>query len=345
MARPGISFEDVRSAAESLLGRGLNPTIQRVRELLGTGSNTTISEHLKIWQLQLAETPKIVLPPAVPEAVALALDAFWKIAVQHAEAAFDEQRTRAAQAAAAAEQARDAAIAEQRQTQAETEQLHRLLETAQTTARDFADRLLVEQERRANAEIAIQAAEQQVQAANDALGEIRTETAARVTQLETLLQQTRTDTAKQLTEAQQRFEAERQRGEANEIRLSATFDQLRAEQNAERQDWNRRETVWREQQAAQHQENAGLKANLAAAGARQNALAAELQAIRLSLETTETNHLQTVREAESLRGELKAVRADRERLQEQLEKRLAGPGGSQQTPDAPRPPRARKIRS
>ena len=61
MARTGISFEDVRNAAESLLGRGLNPTIQRVRELLGTGSNTTISEHLKIWQLQLAETPKICL--------------------------------------------------------------------------------------------------------------------------------------------------------------------------------------------------------------------------------------------------------------------------------------------
>jgi hypothetical protein len=62
MARTGISFEDVRDAAESLLGRGLNPTIQRVRELLGTGSNTTISEHLKSWQQQLAKTPKIVLP-------------------------------------------------------------------------------------------------------------------------------------------------------------------------------------------------------------------------------------------------------------------------------------------
>ena len=34
MARTGISYEDVRNAAETLLGRGLNPTIQRIRELL-----------------------------------------------------------------------------------------------------------------------------------------------------------------------------------------------------------------------------------------------------------------------------------------------------------------------
>ena len=41
MARSGIRYEDVQAAAETLLGRGLNPTIQRVREQLGTGSNTT----------------------------------------------------------------------------------------------------------------------------------------------------------------------------------------------------------------------------------------------------------------------------------------------------------------
>lgn len=43
MARSGIRYEDVKDTAETLLGRGLNPTIQRVRELLGTGSNTTTS--------------------------------------------------------------------------------------------------------------------------------------------------------------------------------------------------------------------------------------------------------------------------------------------------------------
>ncbi|MFZ1492318.1 MAG: DNA-binding protein [Candidatus Competibacter denitrificans] len=347
MARTGITFEDVHAAAESLLGRGLNPTIQRVREVLGTGSNTTISEHLKNWQQQLAEAPKIVLPPTVPEAVALALDTFWKIAVQHAEAAFDEQRTRAAQAAAAAEQARDAAISEQRQIQAEIEQLRRQLETAQTTARDFADRLLVEQERRANAEMAIQAAEQRVQAANDALDQIRAETAARVVQLETMLQQTRTDAEKQLTDAQQRFEAEKQRAAASEARLANLLDQLRAEQTTERQNfaherqaWRQHEADWREQQKLQSTENIQLKANLAVFEEQRNAIGVELEQTRLALEKAQTDHLATVREAEALRGELKAVLAERERLQPE---RQINP--SPNLPDADAPTHAQRSSS
>ena len=79
-------------------------------------------------------------------------------------------------------------------------------------------------------EAAIQAAEQRVQAATETVAQIRTETTARVGQLETTLQQLRYDTDRQLAEAQQRFETERQRGEASEARLLAMLDQLRAEQ-------------------------------------------------------------------------------------------------------------------
>jgi chromosome segregation ATPase len=326
MARSGIRYEEVQAAAETLLGRGLNPTIQRVRELLGTGSNTTISEHLKNWQQQLAETPKVILPPAIPEAVAAALDAFWKIAVHHAEAAFDEQRNAAAQAVSQAEQSRDDAIAEQQQAQSAVNDLRRELESTQAAARELADRLLVEQERRAAAEAAIQAAEQRVQAAMDTVAQIRAETTARIAQTETVLQQTRADMAKQLAEARQRFEAERQRGEASEARLLAMLDQIRAEQKAERQtftterqDWNHQETLWREQHEAQQRENAELRANLTAAGERQNALTDELGQLRLLLRDAEARHLETVREAEGLRGELKAVQADRTRLQRQLD--------------------------
>lgn len=322
MARAGISFEDVRSAAESLLGRGLNPTIQRVRETLGTGSNTTISEHLKNWQQQLAETPKIVLPPSIPEAVALALDTFWKIAVQHAEAVFDAQRTLAVQAAVAAEQARDAAIAEQRQLHTESERLRQQLEAMQATARDLADRLLVEQERRASAETAIQAAEQRIQTAVDTLSQMRAETTARVAQWEATTQQMRADLEQQLAKAQQRFEIERQRSEASDTRLTAMLDQLRVEQNAERQDWNRRESGWREQLETQHAENMQLKAHLTAAEERRANVVAELAQLRLAAETANTHYLAAVREAEALRGELKAVHAEREHLRQQQENRL-----------------------
>lgn len=321
MARSGIRYEEVKDAAETLLSRGLSPTIQRVREVLGTGSNTTISDHLKRWQQRLAEAPLAILPPAIPETVMAALDAFWKTAVQQAEAAFDEQRAVATRTVAAAEQARDLALAESQQARDAAAEIRRQWETLQTTARDLADRLLVEQERRTAAETAIAAAEQQVQAAIATIAQIRAETAARVTQLETALQQLRMDMEQQRAEAQQRFEAERQRGETNEARLMQQIDQthqeLRAERQTfatERQDWKNREIAGQKQQEALLQENIQLRTTLAAAEGRQDALASELIELRTVLQQAEARHLDAVRTAETLRGELKAVLADRERL-------------------------------
>ncbi|HKM16184.1 MAG TPA: DNA-binding protein [Marinospirillum sp.] len=50
MARVGIQYETVVEAVLQLQKQGDNPTIQRIREWLGTGSFTTISEHLRQWR-------------------------------------------------------------------------------------------------------------------------------------------------------------------------------------------------------------------------------------------------------------------------------------------------------
>lgn len=51
MARPGISKNDVFEAANQLVGRGLEPTIELVRGVLGTGSNSTIAGFLREWRM------------------------------------------------------------------------------------------------------------------------------------------------------------------------------------------------------------------------------------------------------------------------------------------------------
>ena len=326
MARSGIRYEDVQEAAETLLGRGLNPTIQRVRELLGTGSNTTISEHLKHWQQQLAESPKAVLPPAVPETVMTALESFWKIAVCQAEAAFEEQRAVAAQAVAAAEQARDAAVAGERQAQTAADDLSRQLDAVTLSARQLADQLLVTQERRAAAEIAIDAAEQRTQAAIDASAQIRAETEARVAQMETVLQQLRADMSHQQTQAQQRIDDERQRAEANETRLMHLLDQDRAEQAverqtfaAERQEWKNREAGWRMQQEAQRRENIETRAALATAEERLRVRDTELRQVRAALATAENRYGDMARATDALRNELRAALDAQNRLRQSSE--------------------------
>jgi len=50
MPRIGISYEDVAQVAQFLKESGKQPTIQRIREKLGTGSPNTILQHLTKWR-------------------------------------------------------------------------------------------------------------------------------------------------------------------------------------------------------------------------------------------------------------------------------------------------------
>jgi chromosome segregation ATPase len=324
MARSGIRYEEVRDAAETLLGRGLNPTIQRVRELLGTGSNTTISEHLKSWQQQLADAPRIVLPPTVPEAVMAALDAFWKIAVQHAEAAFEEQRATAARAVAEAEQLRDAALADQRQAQAEAAEFRRQLETAQAAVRDLADRLLVEQERRTVAETVIQAAEDRARAAMASVGEIRAETEARIAQMDATLQQQRIDGEHQQAEARQNLADERQRNEAHEARFMQMLDRERTERAAEqqafaveRQERQRQEAAIARQLEETKRENNELQREMAQIKERLNQSTANLESLQAALQERETRIQETERASDILQVRLETEIGLRQRLEQE----------------------------
>jgi len=50
MSRIGITLLDVEKAALEIQAQGKIPTIDRIRAILNTGSNTTIGEHLKTWR-------------------------------------------------------------------------------------------------------------------------------------------------------------------------------------------------------------------------------------------------------------------------------------------------------
>ena len=54
MARIGVDYETIKQAAIKLLSQGIAPSVQKIREVLGTGSNTTIAEYLKVWRDEYA---------------------------------------------------------------------------------------------------------------------------------------------------------------------------------------------------------------------------------------------------------------------------------------------------
>src|ERR1700674_1788707 len=86
----GVSAGDVERAADALLRAGERPTIEKVREKLGSGSPNTINPLLDAWWKRLSA--RLDAGPAalhrLPESVAHAAEALWMQAL-------DEGRRRA----------------------------------------------------------------------------------------------------------------------------------------------------------------------------------------------------------------------------------------------------------
>jgi DNA repair exonuclease SbcCD ATPase subunit len=325
MARPGISYEAVKATAVALLERGINPSVLRLREQLGTGSHSTIAEHLKRWQQEIAERPSMVLPPVVPPAIMPALEAFWRVAVEHAEATYQTQREQAEQAVVAAQQAQAEAERMQEQACAEAADLRRQIADLQVAAQVLRDELLLERERRSVSEAAIATAEQRAAAASQATEQLRQTAESQRVRLETALRRTREDAQRQLDELQQRFQQERERGEAGEQRLLQLIDRSRTEHAKERQSfhqerltWQAREADWQKRREALQQDHANVRFAQGEAEERNRALTTTLADTRTSLQTSEKRYSIAINRLEALHSELQQAAIAQTKLEQQL---------------------------
>ena len=328
MARPGITFEEVQAAALDLLGRGANPSVQRVREALGTGSNSTIAAHLKRWQEEIHQSPKTALPPSVPESVLEALEHFWRIAIEQAENEFRAAKTAAEQSVIEAEQARQNALSDLESLRQEADGLSRALLDQQEARVRLEKQLIIEQERRSQAENLIEAAEQRARSALHTAEQLCAESAARIRELEDNLAHLREDAQNLRQEGERRVQHERQRAEASEIRLLRIIDQLRGEHAIERDALQNAlarsqvRTTELEQQYRKSQEMLSAnQAAYAAADARCAQLDAELSRTRSAQQQLEERFLRSTRLAETLRNKLKMAHARHQVLAKELDNR------------------------
>ena len=91
----GVQQDDVWAAADALIGEGLRPTIERVRQKIGRGSPNTVSPMLEAWfatlapRLGVSNENKLTDGNAFPEPVRQAAMKLWEIAItaSHQEAA------------------------------------------------------------------------------------------------------------------------------------------------------------------------------------------------------------------------------------------------------------------
>lgn len=79
MSRTGIRYQDVLNAVAVLENQGIVPNIETVRGVLGTGSNSTISNYLKLWRNGVNPSTVIRLTrEPTPEIVKDAVDRVWQ---------------------------------------------------------------------------------------------------------------------------------------------------------------------------------------------------------------------------------------------------------------------------
>lgn len=77
MARTGITYDDVQRAVDTLLKQQEAPSVQKIREVLGTGSFTTISEHLREWRSRREERRDVPPPQGMPAELVSLAEELW----------------------------------------------------------------------------------------------------------------------------------------------------------------------------------------------------------------------------------------------------------------------------
>lgn len=129
MTSQEISFDQVAAAAVGIQNDGKRVTIVAVRDMLGSGSHTSIHTHLVEWRASQAE-PAAALTADIPESIATALGNWVQQAAEYASAPVRE-------ALALAQSDVEALLASGEQVEAERDQLLAQLGSV-TAARDQA---------------------------------------------------------------------------------------------------------------------------------------------------------------------------------------------------------------
>lgn len=91
MAR-GITQEQVSAAADTILSAGENPTVEKVRAALGTGSPNTVTRMLDAWRGQMGERLRqLSALPELPSPVGQVMSDLWRLASEQAKHALTNQ--------------------------------------------------------------------------------------------------------------------------------------------------------------------------------------------------------------------------------------------------------------
>ncbi|WP_165789450.1 DNA-binding protein [Billgrantia endophytica] len=222
MARSGVQYEDVKRAIDVLRTKGETPSVQKIREVLGTGSFTTISDHLREWRAHRETTRDAPLNQGIPEPVQRLVGGLWEKAQEAAGDALAHYREEADRQIAASHEAMQIA--------------QRQVEDARQREAALSTHLAGIEQRLETRSAALATAEAERDQALDKARQLGERLARSIQQLERLqkdsesqLQAHQQSLAERETQHQARQRQEEQRHEAAEARLMSLLDESRQE--------------------------------------------------------------------------------------------------------------------
>ena len=295
----GVQQEEVSAAADALLASGVRPTIERVRQQLGRGSPNTVAPMLETWfaglgkrlGMSAADGGEGHMPAAASQALSKLWDAALLAARKEAAATLTQDRQALSDAQAALTD-RDTSLAQQEQ--------------AFIQRQDMVDQVLQsEREKTAVAEASLAATQQQLQARDATVHELRAA----------------------LTGVQEQLQAARERSDAHDLRH--TEERTKWEERAAGNERRLLGEIERERQAAEEANAAGAEAT-----ARLQAMRSDLESRAAALgqklhvsemELANARHALALSELRSteLSGQLQEQRAAHAAVHRQLNQALA----------------------
>jgi DNA repair exonuclease SbcCD ATPase subunit len=92
MARHGISYQEVAKAAAELVERGKTPTHEHIRQVIGSGSNNTISKYLRQWKANQNINSLTAVKENIPAELTQVIKNLWERVVEQAEEKYEKYK-------------------------------------------------------------------------------------------------------------------------------------------------------------------------------------------------------------------------------------------------------------
>ena len=232
MARVGVTYDEIAQAATKLLSLGESPSVLKVREVLGTGSNSTIAEHLKHWKQNRIARHGVTLPEAVPEQLIPPLETLWHIALEQADSRYLSHREHTAQKIEQLTTERDTWSIQCQQTENNLHKLNEELKRSHQALEKIEAQQQAAQQSQNALEINNQQLRETISGLEQQLDQVQKEHRVREQNLRDEHDQARTHWQASITDLKSALEQNHQRAEATEVRWLRMIDQARDEAKA-----------------------------------------------------------------------------------------------------------------